>query len=310
MRQYLKVGFFFSTIIVFAVCLTYVFPEKIDDIMLMENRFPSYWSFLYSKHPNFNDGVDEKYIEDKLIIPKNIINNLSYRELSIFFNNSNYLPHIYQSVIVDLCDGSNISLFNGKEWIYREKNGAISKVNNCKGYLFLDGAIEKKKIGISGMKDYEFDNGNKLSDITNMYLYLSLFNHEEVIFISAKDEASRMLDKRVRREMNLMGLDCLIWGKYTYSYIGIVDSGKAVYEDTSLDLLIKEGTIEGDNTSFKITSAGLGAGNYSSIIIDDKEYSMNSRGLNIVVYDKTSKKVIDSVAFDTYDYLNCTRTND
>ncbi len=38
----------------------------------------------------------------------------------------------------------------------------------------------------------------------------------------------------------------------------------------------------------------------SSVKINDEEYSVNSRGLNIVVYDKEAQKVVSSVCFDLY----------
>ena len=37
-----------------------------------------------------------------------------------------------------------------------------------------------------------------------------------------------------------------------------------------------------------------------SILINGKEYAVNSRGLNIVVYDNINKCVVDSICFDTH----------
>ena len=41
------------------------------------------------------------------------------------------------------------------------------------------------------------------------------------------------------------------------------------------------------------------AGNQSSCLINGEEYSNNERGMNIVIYSKKDKKVIDSRTFDT-----------
>ena len=41
-------------------------------------------------------------------------------------------------------------------------------------------------------------------------------------------------------------------------------------------------------------------GNLAVININGKDYAVNSRGLNIVIYDKTKRKPIDSVCFDTH----------
>ena len=41
-------------------------------------------------------------------------------------------------------------------------------------------------------------------------------------------------------------------------------------------------------------------GDYSSIVIGDVEYSVNQRGINIVVYDNQARQVIDTLGFDTH----------
>jgi len=53
-----------------------------------------------------------------------------------------------------------------------------------------------------------------------------------------------------------------------------------------------------------ITSIGNGGGNISSIKINGSEYSPNDRGLNFVVYNNDTKKIVDAVCFDTYEEGN------
>lgn len=55
-----------------------------------------------------------------------------------------------------------------------------------------------------------------------------------------------------------------------------------------------------DGTDYEIFSGGRNLGNTSSILIDGTEYSKNTRGLNIVVYDNERQEVIDQVCFDTH----------
>ena len=45
----------------------------------------------------------------------------------------------------------------------------------------------------------------------------------------------------------------------------------------------------------------------SSIKIRGKEQSVNSRGINVVVWDLLQNEVVDSVAFDTYGNGNAKR---
>lgn len=54
-----------------------------------------------------------------------------------------------------------------------------------------------------------------------------------------------------------------------------------------------------ENCEVNLVSKGYDIGNTSSIQINGKEYSKNSRGLNIVVYDKETNEVISSNVFDT-----------
>ena len=49
-------------------------------------------------------------------------------------------------------------------------------------------------------------------------------------------------------------------------------------------------------------SGGYELGNISSCIINHVDYSTKSRGLNLVVYDKKYKRLVDSTVFDTCMY--------
>ena len=51
---------------------------------------------------------------------------------------------------------------------------------------------------------------------------------------------------------------------------------------------------------FKLLSKGYNVGNYAAIMIDDVDYSVNKRGINIVVFDQNKNQVLDSVCFDLY----------
>ena len=53
-------------------------------------------------------------------------------------------------------------------------------------------------------------------------------------------------------------------------------------------------------TTVKLISGGCLLKNISSCKIDGTEYSENTRGMNMVVYNKESGEVIDSRTFDTY----------
>lgn len=54
---------------------------------------------------------------------------------------------------------------------------------------------------------------------------------------------------------------------------------------------------------YSLVSAGYDSGSTSSICLDGEEYSLDGRGLNLVVYDHYFQEVIDVVCFDTADVL-------
>lgn len=53
------------------------------------------------------------------------------------------------------------------------------------------------------------------------------------------------------------------------------------------------------NSLINVSSAGLDKGNYAHILIDGIDWSINSLGTNIVVYDHLCGCVIDAICFDT-----------
>ena len=116
--------------------------------------------------------------------------------------------------------------------------------------------------------------------------------------ISIKDDAFSGWNEDLTASLKELGLE----GGFTYreSYIAVVENGEIKNEQVGHDPLeYSDGTIS-------VTSAGMEAGNYSSILVNGNEYSKQGRGLNIVVLK--DGEVIDSVNFDTWSWLYpCTR---
>ncbi len=120
-------------------------------------------------------------------------------------------------------------------------------------------------------------------------------NPNVVYLISAKDDASTGLTKQNRADVKAKGYTELSKIGFRNSYVACVEAGKVVYE-----ALGDKGVVSYEGEGYAVYSAGLDAGNKSSIKINGKEHSQNKRGLNIVVYDKVTKKVLASECFDTY----------
>lgn len=135
--------------------------------------------------------------------------------------------------------------------------------------------------------------------------YLSrLAEGDYLVFVAACDEASTSLDDTAVALLGQIGAKQDLRGHFRASYVLVADTArqgeKQVYEEIRDDGAILH-TGQLGALTYTLKSAGYDAGNYASIVLDGKEYSMNSRGLNIVVYDRSQSMVIDSACFDTYD---------
>ncbi|GHU52265.1 hypothetical protein AGMMS49975_07700 [Clostridia bacterium] len=142
-----------------------------------------------------------------------------------------------------------------------------------------------------------------LRDITDIYQYLDkIKNPDYSVLITVKDDASSSFNDDMDGKMKALGLQQNLKGKFQIPYAAVIDKGNILYEDvgkTNKAQLKSEGILS-DGTPYAVYSAGYPSTNRCQIIVGDKEYGVNSRGINIVVYDNKTRKVIDSVAFDTF----------
>jgi hypothetical protein len=146
-------------------------------------------------------------------------------------------------------------------------------------------------------------NAIRLRNERNIYQYLDLINDPRfTIFIVVKDECAVSMNNVIMSGLQALGLKEDLRGKVQQSYVAVIENGQVVYEALAPDkttALKNEGTLK-DGTKYNLYSASLPSGNDASITIDNFEYAVKSRGLNIVIYDNTDKSVVDSVAFDTW----------
>jgi|GEM_PF-1932076 len=120
-----------------------------------------------------------------------------------------------------------------------------------------------------------------------------------IAIVSIRDEGSTLWEK-YKDIFQHIGFSEDLEGKYRNSYIGIVESnGKKHFEKVSSER-INHKLYFGDNNIFEITSAGWLDGNVSSIKYNGEEQSKNRIGLNIVIYDKEKREIVDSVNVDTF----------
>lgn len=141
-----------------------------------------------------------------------------------------------------------------------------------------------------------------LKNINSLDAYLSLLAgaNDYIVFISAKDEFSSSLTEGQKASLHALGLQTdFNDGIFRYSYLAVLDSGKVMFEEC-VPTEIEYEYIAAPGDTFIAVSGGILSSNISSVVLEGEEYSLDIRGLNIVVYSKGLGYVIDSVNFDTF----------
>ena len=135
---------------------------------------------------------------------------------------------------------------------------------------------------------------------TGLYHYLQNFSRNNlIILIAVKGDATGNLTEEVRAAFAQMGLTDLADIYPNESYCAAIEDGVVVEEQRGFG----EEPITLERKWYTLTSGGAASGNVASIVIDDNgysaDYSTNSRGFNIVVYNALLDIVVDRAHFDT-----------
>lgn len=127
---------------------------------------------------------------------------------------------------------------------------------------------------------------------------------EKLIIISVCDTACSGWNDLLTNKINDLNLIGDFYNNTQNSFVGIIDKGRNVFEKWSEYTVIYDGEFSNHTDEVKnlyVKSGGLLSGNATQIIIDGTDYSVNSRGLNIVVYDYVNDQVTLSIAIDTHE---------
>lgn len=155
----------------------------------------------------------------------------------------------------------------------------------------------------------ETDNGEELLQQNQqlMAAYLkALKNDDYIVIFSVKDESSCAVTDEIVAGLSELGLkENLKEAGVRNSYIAVLNGLDLVYEAIGKDILSYDHDFNG--LLLHVESANFDAGSFSVIQLQGTEYSVNERGLNIVVYSKSKGMVIDCVSFDTFGNLSLIR---
>lgn len=128
----------------------------------------------------------------------------------------------------------------------------------------------------------------------------AIYNSEDYyMFISIKDEGTGALYPSNIQALQQFGLTANLKDNYRTSYLAVVCDGKVIEEMQDYSKLETTGTMINGSTYY-IESSGHDCGLHSSIIIDDVEYCLDDRGMNIVIYNYKINKVVDIYTYDTF----------
>lgn len=253
-------------------------------------------------------------------------------ENQLYFADFNYDPLYSQmgyNQATDSVDSNHLNYYGARkltDWFGRflveECNG--TDIRGDAKYAFMEQESVEYHTYVSRV--LELRNSRNITD----YLSVAMSDENNVIFITARDDAAGNLAEEQREYFSAAGLEGLASIEFRDSYIGVIEKGKVVYEqvdhmsdhaevlpdlekenmnemtnlslernEEKTDLAISYSFVIGGETVVSLQSGGSYLGNISSCKIGNKEYSPARRGLNIVVYNRKRKQVLDQAVFDT-----------
>lgn len=143
------------------------------------------------------------------------------------------------------------------------------------------------------------------SDMTPLFLetdfnsYLKRLNNADyAVFISVLYDGAKRLTETHKKLFAALGLDMSLLNHRRWGYAAVSDGGVKLFEKCSRERI--DTTITAAGLEARLVSTGEDAGFESSVTLGGEELSAHSLGMNIVVYDKKEKRVIDSVCFSTF----------
>ena len=153
----------------------------------------------------------------------------------------------------------------------------------------------------------------KIARDINEYMHRIMELSHCIVFMCVYDSANKYWSKV---DTSILKLQSDIGRSWRRSFVAVIDLDSgfhyelmkencafAVYQDSFEDMDSEERDRElpSDN-HFYVCSHAMGARHYtkSAVVINGQNYSLNGRGLNIVIYDKEVQSVIDSVYVDLW----------
>lgn len=274
---------------------------------------------LFSDSPTLYESFGRETLEEELTksskffkdiakfdpLAKSILENLGYLEMSCEYKESGRLEVSFwgterSGLVIDKVKGE---FFDASGNSKGTADFELDSEKNWKGIFdaglsFRDCFSGRLKLTATDSKGEEhvfFENTDSRSVIrfSDLPSYLKAISElEDVsILVAAKGNASKGLSQKVRDSFGLLGLDLNLPESSQTSYCAVKGSGvREVKTGEGLTVL----NVKLGDAACEIASSD----SVASVVIDRKEYAMDSAGFNIVVFDERSGKVVDSATFD------------
>ena len=174
------------------------------------------------------------------------------------------------------------------------------------------GGLLRDRYHVAGVEDRQYEGatrrlfahvvaGASLGRITDVDEYLDAVRDGlYAVALAVKGDAAEGMRDSTKAKLKALGLR-QEWTPETMSgksYIGIVSDSGIV--EKSGGPVAASGLFRNGYSRYAVSSAGTDdeGGAACSINIDGKEYALTARGLNMVVYDLPTRKVVDRVCFE------------
>lgn len=237
---------------------------------------------------------------------KSILENLGYLEMSCKLNESGKFEVAFWGIdrggiMIDKVRGE---LFDVSGKSLGTCDFAIDSEKNWKGIFdaglsFRDCFSAVLKLTATDSKGVEhvfFENTDSKSCLRyeDIPSYLNAVSKlEDVsILVATKGKATKGLSQKIRDSFSLIDLDQSLPEAGTDSFCAVKGSGIREVK-TGSGMTILKGRL-GESKEFEIASSD----GIASVVIDSREYALDSAGYNFVVFDERTGKVIDRASFD------------
>ena len=243
-----------------------------------------------------------------------------YPPYSILFWYRNYADHelrILEHSIKALLPYENVELFlflNESALVTNLYNYRDTRHYNADANMYMVDCFKNGTHRLTS-ENYEAEL-EQLSTLVNSFDYGLLFGESNPFILESnylrylsKLNDSRYITFFVTRmntpvsSYDILGNQYLTLGldnsKSNFGYAAIIDDQNAIFQESSDDAILFNGTVDGMSVS--LVSETRKGKNYIEVIIDGVKYTTNQAGVNIVVYDKVLARVMDNIAVNIED---------